>query len=206
MTARKSRPLRGPVCGRMPPGPLAEVDLIADRGAGQWVCTTNERRSGCRARATIGGMAADGRAVSGGSGSRLRVPTLARPSSRRWRGPATGSPTTRTAWRMRRISAAHAVAWLSPADLGLNWGSDRRRRNPVAAGANFGGSGSDDPHYVVRLDDHGATVVEFGDGVHGDRPSPGSSIAARYRGHHLEVFSASTSRRCVSVYVFDDPR
>lgn len=137
MTARKSRPLRGPVCGRMPPGPLAEVDLFADRGACQWVCTTNERRSGCRALATIGGMAADGRAVSGGSGSRLRVPTLARPSPRRWRGPATGSPTTRTAWRMRRSSAAHAVAWLSLADFGLNWGSDRRRRNPMAAGAQF---------------------------------------------------------------------
>jgi len=42
---------------------------------------------------------------------------------------------------------------------------------------------------VVRHGDHGATVVEFGDEVHGDRPSPGSSIAARYRGHHLEVFS-----------------
>ena len=47
----------------MPPGPLAETDLIADRGAGQWVCTTNERRSGCRALATIGERLADGRAV-----------------------------------------------------------------------------------------------------------------------------------------------
>jgi hypothetical protein len=122
-TARNSRRLEGPVCGRMPPGLLAEIGLIADRGAGQWVCMTNERRSGCRALAIIGERAADGRAVSGGSGSRLRVPIWARPSSRRWGGPGTGSPTTRTAWRMRHISAAHPVAWLSPTDLRPNWGS-----------------------------------------------------------------------------------
>ncbi len=46
---------------------------------------------------------------------------------------------------------------------------------------NFGGSGPDDQHYIVRHDVDGATVVEFGDGVHGRRPSSGSSIAVRYR-------------------------
>jgi len=82
------------------------------------------------------------------------------------------------------------------AELGIGLDVDGTRWRQVP---NFGGSGSDDPHYVVCHGDHGATVVEFGDGVDGDRPSPGSSIAARYRGRHLEVSSASTSRRCVSV-------
>ena len=44
----------------------------------------------------------------------------------------------------------------------------------------FAGSGSQDHDYVVRQGDRGATVVEFGDGVHGARPAPGSSIAVRY--------------------------
>jgi hypothetical protein len=44
----------------------------------------------------------------------------------------------------------------------------------------FAGSTSDDQHYVVRHDD-GATVVEFGDGVHGRLPSSGSSIGVLYR-------------------------
>ena len=45
--------------------------------------------------------------------------------------------------------------------------------------ANFAGSWSQDQDYVVRQSDRGATVVEFGDGVHGARPAPGSSIAVR---------------------------
>ncbi len=45
----------------------------------------------------------------------------------------------------------------------------------------FGGSGPDDRHYIVSHDADGATVVEFGDGVHGQRPSSGSSIGVRYR-------------------------
>ncbi len=42
-------------------------------------------------------------------------------------------------------------------------------------------SGSDDRHYVVRQGSDGATLVEFGDGVHGQRPSSGSAIGVRYR-------------------------
>lgn len=45
----------------------------------------------------------------------------------------------------------------------------------------FGGSGSDDQHYMVHRGAHGGTVVEFGDGVHGGRPSSGASIGVRYR-------------------------
>lgn len=45
----------------------------------------------------------------------------------------------------------------------------------------FGGSGPDDRHYIVSHDADGATAVEFGDAVHGQRPSCGSSIGVRYR-------------------------
>ncbi len=41
-------------------------------------------------------------------------------------------------------------------------------------------SAAEDRHYVVR-DHEGATVVEFGDGVHGRRPASGSTIGVRYR-------------------------
>lgn len=51
-----------------------------------------------------------------------------------------------------------------PAELGI-WvdvGGTRWRQVP-----DFGRSGSDDQHYVVGHDDNGATVIEFGDGMHG---------------------------------------
>ena len=44
----------------------------------------------------------------------------------------------------------------------------------------FGGSGPQGQDYVGRQGDGGATVVEFGDGVHGARPAPGNSIAVRF--------------------------
>lgn len=54
---------------------------------------------------------------------------------------------------------------------------------------NLDGSGSGDHHYVVRQGSDGATVIEFGDGVHGQRPSSGSSIRVRYglRGRYSSV-------------------
>jgi len=101
---------------------------------------------------------------------------------------------------MRRISAAHAVAWLSLADLraelgiGIDVDGTRWRQVP-----NVGGSGSDDPHYVVRHGDHGATVVEFGDGVHGDRPLPGSSIAALPRAPSRGVWCGHLAQMCLGL-------
>ncbi|HUG47849.1 MAG TPA: hypothetical protein VMP67_05495 [Candidatus Limnocylindria bacterium] len=42
-------------------------------------------------------------------------------------------------------------------------------------------SGPDDLHYVVSEREDGATVVEFGDGVHGRRPPAGSGLRVAYR-------------------------
>jgi hypothetical protein len=42
-------------------------------------------------------------------------------------------------------------------------------------------SGEDDRHYAVSRRADGASVIEFGDGVHGQRPPSGSSIGVRYR-------------------------
>ena len=61
----------------MPPGAVGEIDLFADHGACQWGPHDDERRSACRALATIVEVASDGLAGSGGSGSRLPVTTLA---------------------------------------------------------------------------------------------------------------------------------
>jgi len=43
------------------------------------------------------------------------------------------------------------------------------------------GSGAEDPHYLVTRRDDGASVIEFGDGIHGRRPPSNSSIRVRYR-------------------------
>lgn len=45
----------------------------------------------------------------------------------------------------------------------------------------LGTSAPDEPHYVVSPHADGASVVEFGDGVHGRRPPSDSSIGVRYR-------------------------
>ncbi|MEO6412136.1 MAG: phage baseplate assembly protein V [Pedococcus sp.] len=42
-------------------------------------------------------------------------------------------------------------------------------------------SGAEDGHYVVSRRDDGASVIEFGDGVHGQRPPANGSIGMRYR-------------------------
>ncbi len=51
------------------------------------------------------------------------------------------------------------------------------------------GSGAEDPHYLVTRRDDGASVIEFGDGVHGRRPPTNNSIGVRYRhaGAYLSV-------------------
>lgn len=47
--------------------------------------------------------------------------------------------------------------------------------------ASLAESGAGDPHYVVTVAEDGATVVEFGDGVHGRRPPVGGGVGVRYR-------------------------
>ena len=42
-------------------------------------------------------------------------------------------------------------------------------------------SGAEDRHYVVSRRDDGASVIEFGDGVHGRRPPAHGSMRVRYR-------------------------
>lgn len=42
-------------------------------------------------------------------------------------------------------------------------------------------SGPEDEHFVVGRREDGATVIEFGDGVHGRQPPSGSSIGVGYR-------------------------
>ena len=42
-------------------------------------------------------------------------------------------------------------------------------------------SGAGDRHYVVSRGADGASVIEFGDGVHGQRPPANGSIGVRYR-------------------------
>jgi hypothetical protein len=51
------------------------------------------------------------------------------------------------------------------------------------------GSGAEDRHYLVSRRADGATVIEFGDGVHGQRPPSNSSIGVRYwhAGTYLSV-------------------
>ena len=82
----------------------------------------------------------------------------------------------------------------------LDTGSERRpgrRDSLVARGRRSSGgvrsptspdSGTDDRHYVVSRRADGASVVEFGDGVHGRRPPAGSSIGVRYR--HAGAYSS----------------
>ena len=50
------------------------------------------------------------------------------------------------------------------------------------------GSGAEDPHYLVSRRDDGASVIEFGDGVHGRRPPANNSIGVRYR--HAGAYSS----------------
>lgn len=50
------------------------------------------------------------------------------------------------------------------------------------------GSGAEDPHYLVSRRDDGASVIEFGDGVHGRRPPSNNSIGVRYR--HAGAYSS----------------
>ncbi len=65
----------------------------------------------------------------------------------------------------------------------------RRRRDlevevdghPWRRVADLAESGPEDQHYLVSRRDDGASVIEFGDGVHGQRPPSGSSITVRYR-------------------------
>lgn len=45
----------------------------------------------------------------------------------------------------------------------------------------FAGSAAEDRHYLVSRRADGVSVIEFGDGVHGQRPQPGSSIGVRHR-------------------------
>jgi hypothetical protein len=47
--------------------------------------------------------------------------------------------------------------------------------------ADLADSGADDRHYVVSRRGDGASVIEFGDGVHGRRPPANGSIGVRYR-------------------------
>jgi Type VI secretion system/phage-baseplate injector OB domain len=47
--------------------------------------------------------------------------------------------------------------------------------------ADLAGSGAEDAHFVVSRRDDGASVIEFGDGVHGRRPPSDTSIGVRYR-------------------------
>jgi hypothetical protein len=56
--------------------------------------------------------------------------------------------------------------------------------------ADLAGSGADDRHYVVSRREDGASVIEFGDGVHGQRPPSNGSIGVRSRhgGGYSSVF------------------
>lgn len=47
--------------------------------------------------------------------------------------------------------------------------------------ASLAESGPGDPHYVVTVAEDGATVIEFGDGVHGRRPPAGGGTRVGYR-------------------------
>ena len=51
------------------------------------------------------------------------------------------------------------------------------------------GSGAEDPVFRVRRRDDGASVIEFGDGVHGRLPPSNNSIGVRYR-HGAGAFSS----------------
>lgn len=47
--------------------------------------------------------------------------------------------------------------------------------------ASLARSGPNDAHYVVKLAPHGATSIEFGDGVHGRRPPTDGEVRVTYR-------------------------
>jgi hypothetical protein len=136
----------------------------------------------------------------------------------RYVGPQQGNRNkARTALRTGRTAMGHPI-WAPPtctssshcfgryrADAYLGSGRDgrsarrRARREhrirvegdggPWLQVANFDGSGPEDHHFVVGRGNGSATTVEFGDGVHGQRPSSGSSIGVRYafRGRYSSV-------------------
>ncbi len=45
----------------------------------------------------------------------------------------------------------------------------------------FEGSGPDDRHYVISIDEDGSTTVAFGDGIRGRRPPTGATVGVSYR-------------------------
>lgn len=47
--------------------------------------------------------------------------------------------------------------------------------------ASLESSGPDEPHYAVSVAEDGATIIHFGDGVHGRRPPVGGGLVVRYR-------------------------
>jgi len=74
-------------------------------------------------------------------------------------------------------------------------GSGRRNKfeievdgHPWHQVTDLAGSGAEDPHYLVSRRHDGASVIEFGDGVHGRRPPSNSSIGVRYR--HAGAYSS----------------
>lgn len=63
-----------------------------------------------------------------------------------------------------------------PGSIRVDVDGERWREVPSLAD-----SGPDDDHYAVTTQQDGAAVIQFGDGQHGRRPSPGSEIHVRYR-------------------------
>jgi hypothetical protein len=82
-----------------------------------------------------------------------------------------GSGGPRASGRRRRPGLALAVE--------VEVEVDGRRWQQVE---DLGASAPEDSHYRVTQGEDGATVVQFGDGVHGRRPPEGSSIGVYHRG------------------------
>lgn len=84
-----------------------------------------------------------------------------------------------------RAAAARRLSEADPAtalpDLRLTSQRDGGAPRAWVAVRDLLGSGPDDPHVTVEIDDDGVAWLRFGDGVNGLAPEPGERFVARYR-------------------------
>jgi len=184
----KGRPRRTPDRTRHPersavlgtPDALAGTRLIADNGAHEW---TDRTMSGDRGPWSWPQL--EGRIQRARSEWKVRT------------GAALHDPGIALAELLALVAdllSEYAERLANDAYLGSardGWSAGRRARAVLEVGievdgrpwrqvSNLDGSAPGDHHFVVRRRDDGATLIEFGDGVHGQRPSSGSSIGVRY--------------------------
>ncbi len=160
---------------------LAGFSLLADNGAYEWTVRTMSGDPGAGSwpqserRCPAGAQRVEGQAQAA-----LDDPGMTFAEMLAWVGDLLSDYAERLANEAYLGSARDG--WLAArrarTELGIGIEIDKMPWRQVP---NLDSSGSDDRHYLVGEGSDGATLVEFRDGVHGQRPSSGSAIGVRYR-------------------------